>query len=497
MKKRLSILTLIVMFLVCLIPLNVRAEKQTDFLVSDLISTGKTIKNNIDNTNISDWYKWLGKIRYYIEIKQPSNYSKIYNMIHSYWTGCTNKMSDIKTETISEIISYLSESNKEFYSYNGILLNQKTINQLQELSQQGKNYCISKQFNESNYFWLKQIKTINEQNDFFLKSDLLNIINSITWNSDYTIRYVHQIIGYLDCIIDLSKPFEICNGWQKSENNWYFITNGKKTIGWKYINKKWYYFDTNGIMVTGYQKIKNKIYYFTKNGNMAVGWKKLYEYFDGYNSRSTYNEPHWYYFHTDGSLAMNEYIQGYFLNYEGIMDNDKFAWKKYVYEDNHWEWRFCNLTTHTYITSKDWVKINNKYYFFDDSGNLYGNFYIGDNINGFYWVDKNGTWSYKAKLQQLDSKEYITNKNRIWGNYKDNYGFIPNGSYIIYYNNDYDDYYDWWDKYHLVTFKNGTVTNVESVSYNEDKHYFSVDNGNYKLVQNNHGQVISKQRIYD
>ena len=100
----------------------------------------------------------------------------------------------------------------------------------------------------------------------------------------------------------------IQNGWQSTENNWYYYTNGKKVTGWKAVNNVWYYFDGSGVMKTGWQKINGVWYYFNPSGAMQKGWQKI--------------NGAWYYFGTSGAMKTGWLDEGgkkYYLQSSGVM----------------------------------------------------------------------------------------------------------------------------------------------------------------------------------
>ena len=57
-------------------------------------------------------------------------------------------------------------------------------------------------------------------------------------------------------------------------------------------------------MKTGWKKIKSKWYYFDDSGAMVTGWKKI--------------NGNWYYLKKDGTMAASEYIDGYYLDADGV-----------------------------------------------------------------------------------------------------------------------------------------------------------------------------------
>lgn len=76
------------------------------------------------------------------------------------------------------------------------------------------------------------------------------------------------------------------NGWyKKSDGEWYFSENGIDTLGWKNMGSSWYYFSRD-------------------TGAMSIGWQ--------------YIGNEWYYFYSDGSMAKRIWINGYWVNDEGV-----------------------------------------------------------------------------------------------------------------------------------------------------------------------------------
>lgn len=149
-------------------------------------------------------------------------------------------------------------------------------------------------------------------------------------------------------------------------NTYYFNDFGIMLTGWKNIGGSWYYLNASGVMVTDWQIIGGSWYYFYADGSMAAncyvdgywltssgamatpswqldgnGW--WYSYGDGsyatgwaviggnwyYFNASGYMQIGWqyivnvwYYFYADGSMALNCYIEGYWLTSSGAMQEN-------------------------------------------------------------------------------------------------------------------------------------------------------------------------------
>ena len=79
---------------------------------------------------------------------------------------------------------------------------------------------------------------------------------------------------------------QTANGWQQNDSGqWSYYRNGKPVKGRLSDDQKWYWLDkTTGMMFAG-------------------GWKQI----DG----------KWYYFYTDGTMAVNTTIDGYTIGSDG------------------------------------------------------------------------------------------------------------------------------------------------------------------------------------
>ena len=63
-------------------------------------------------------------------------------------------------------------------------------------------------------------------------------------------------------------------------------------------------------MVVGWIQKDNKWYHFGEKGAMNKGWLKD-------------TDGNWYYLKNDGSMASNEYVDGYYLSYNGAWEKNK------------------------------------------------------------------------------------------------------------------------------------------------------------------------------
>ena len=224
-----------------------------------------------------------------------------------------------------------------------------------------------------------------------------------------------------------------------------FSDNTFPIAKWLEINGKWYNFDKNGYMV------KNSWvgdYYLGNDGVMLVNtvtpdgyrvdengkwdkkpkvqkgsWKsnntgKWFEYPDGTYPRNQWKEidSKKYYFNAYGYMVVNTWIDNHYLGKDGAMlvntttpDGKKVDENgNIVGDDYNGQWKENNVGRWYEFPDKKypistWLKINNKWYYFDKQGYMVINRWVGDyyvGINGImltdtttpdgHSVDKNG-----------------------------------------------------------------------------------------------------------
>ena len=119
---------------------------------------------------------------------------------------------------------------------------------------------------------------------------------------------------YLNPISDGTQGM-MCSGWQKINGRWcYFNQEGALVMNtWYQIpyldTTKWYYFDDQGYMADGWILKNQKWYYLSPvsdqtQGMMCTGWQMI--------------KGKWYYLNEDGDLAVNTWIDHYYVNFEGV-----------------------------------------------------------------------------------------------------------------------------------------------------------------------------------
>ncbi len=101
------------------------------------------------------------------------------------------------------------------------------------------------------------------------------------------------------------------NGWRMINNYYYYFkSNGAMYTGWLYENGNYYFLNDidnslYGVMFTGWIHRNGKSYYCNTDGTMVEGWKNI----DG-------NE--YYFYPGSGQMATNAYIDGSYVNNDGI-----------------------------------------------------------------------------------------------------------------------------------------------------------------------------------
>ena len=87
----------------------------------------------------------------------------------------------------------------------------------------------------------------------------------------------------------------------------------------------------------------------------------------------------WYYFKPDGYMASEEYYKGYWFNSDGTMDDKYYlTWKS-----NASGWWVEDVSG--WWPSNSWLKIDGYWYYFDGSGYMVTNQYVGG-----YWIGSDG-----------------------------------------------------------------------------------------------------------
>ena len=265
-------------------------------------------------------------------------------------------------------------------------------------------------------------------------------------------------------------------GWQKENGQWRYYENKKAVTNWKKIAGHWYYFNQDGIMLsntvyddylfnksgamveTSWVKIDEKWFYATESGKIIRNkWEKI----NGF----------WYRFDETGAMLTKTIYNDYLLETSGAMHEN--GWvkmdEKWYYSTesgkiirNKWEkingswYRFDEtgimlsktiyndylLQTSGAMAEKNWVKMNEKWYYATDSGKVVRNKW--EKINSFWYLfDKDGVmlssqWKDKYYLKDsgamAQNEWFFDKKYNSWFYLKSDGSYAENqwqGSYYL------------------------------------------------------------------
>lgn len=203
--------------------------------------------------------------------------------------------------------------------------------------------------------------------------------------------------GLAVCIFALSATpvtAEAAQWKQDGRGWWYQMDNGSYPANqWKQIGGKWYFFKANGYMATGWLWNGSNWYYMGSDGTMRTGWQ---------NIGGTY-----YYLYEDGRMASNTYIGDYYVDSNGAWNSSVSA-GTWMQDGKHWWYRHGDGS----YTKSDWEEIGGKWYYFDASGWMLadqwiGDYYVGADgamatdqwIDELYYVDSTGKWDPNKTCQ--------------------------------------------------------------------------------------------------
>ena len=154
----------------------------------------------------------------------------------------------------------------------------------------------------------------NDWEDWYDRDGWDNVGNQVGWierNGRWRFRYPDGTY--------------IRDSWGKISGVWYlFDGNGDMLTGWQLRSGIYYYMDTSGAMRTGWLLDKNVWYFLKDDGAMAVGWVQLGDkayYLNGSGAMVTgwqTIDDQIYYFYPDGHKAVNEVIDGFYVDMNGV-----------------------------------------------------------------------------------------------------------------------------------------------------------------------------------
>ena len=226
------------------------------------------------------------------------------------------------------------------------------------------------------------------------------------------------------------------DGWQKENGQWRYYENKKAVTNWKKIAGRWYYFNQDGVMLSdtvyddyllsksgamvedSWVKIDDKWYFATNSGKIIRNkWEKI--------------NGAWYCFDESGAMLTNTVYNDYLLQSSGAMHE-----KGWLKMDEKWYY----ATDSGKIIRNKWEKINGSWYRFDESGIMLSKTIYNDYLlktSGAMaekdWVHLDEKWYYAT-----DSGKAIRNKwEKINGSW---YSFHKDGDMLS---------SQWKEKYYL------------------------------------------------
>ena len=188
-------------------------------------------------------------------------------------------------------------------------------------------------------------------------------------------------------------------GWQKENGQWRYYESKNAVTNWKKIAGHWYYFNQDGIMLsntvyddylfnksgamveTSWVKIEEKWYYATESGKIIRNkWEKI--------------NGSWYRFDETGIMLSKTIYNDYLLQTSGAM-----AEKNWVKMDEKWYY----ATDSGKVVRNKWGKINSSWYLFDNAGVMLSSqwkdkYYLKDSgamaQNEWFFDKKYNSWFY-------------------------------------------------------------------------------------------------------
>ena len=230
-------------------------------------------------------------------------------------------------------------------------------------------------------------------------------------------------------------------GWQKENGQWRYYENKKAVKNWKKIAGVWYYFNQDGIMLSN--TVFND-YLFNKSGALAESsWVKLENkwYYATEEGKVTRNKwasisGDWYRFDETGIMLSKTIYNDYLLQTSGAM-----AEKSWVKMDEKWHY----ATESGKIIRNKWEKINGSWYRFDETGIMLSKTIYNDYLlqtSGAMaeknWVKMDEKWYYaidsgkvvRNKWEKINSSWYLFDKDGVMlsSQWKDKYYLKDSGA---------------------------------------------------------------------
>jgi len=118
--------------------------------------------------------------------------------------------------------------------------------------------------------------------------------------------------------------------------------------GWCKVDGKWYFYQNGQMLKSSWVTYKGDRYYMGADGAMVTGWQTI--------------EKLDYYFYSGGAMAVDEWIDGWFLDMDGHKTGNKGSWKT----DKTGKWWQAG----SWYPKNRYVRIDEKEYQFNSKGYL-------------------------------------------------------------------------------------------------------------------------------
>ena len=193
------------------------------------------------------------------------------------------------------------------------------------------------------------------------------------------------------------------DGWQKENGQWRYYENKKAVTNWKKMAGRWYYFNQDGVMLSdtvyddyllsksgamvedSWVKIDDKWYFATNSGKIIRNkWEKI--------------NGAWYRFDESGAMLTNTVYNDYLLQSSGAMHE-----KGWLKMDEKWYY----ATDSGKIIRNKWEKINGSWYRFDESGTM-----LSKTIYNDYLLKTSGAMAEKDWVQMDEKWYYATDSGK-------------------------------------------------------------------------------------
>ena len=203
--------------------------------------------------------------------------------------------------------------------------------------------------------------------------------------------------------------------WIAMDGTWKLAKDGRIATGWQTWENNLYYLNSDGSMKANEAFTDGgKLYFFRswggayKNCWYTSNGKKYYLHDNSaaYQNEWLKADGKWYYFQSDSTMAIDTWIDNYYVNASGVWipSKEKPA-DKWITSGNRKWYRHADGS----YTKNDWEVINGKYYRFDNEGWMVTGWKKINDI--WYYMDKTTGERYGEGWHWIDGNCYYMNAN--------------------------------------------------------------------------------------